>query len=1033
MKSFFTLLLIIISLFSFSQVRISQVYGGGGNPGATYLRDFVEIYNAGTTTVDISNWSIQYASATGPVAPGDWAVTGIPAGNSIDPGKYFLIALASGGAAGVALPTPDFLNNGINISNTAGKIALVTNATALNGTTGCSGGSVIDVIGYGAAATCFETAFAVTTGIDNTMSQFRGSNGCDETNDNSADFSIGTVNPRNSASAANSCIASPALLTAAPGSLNIYSTVGINSNPEFYTLSGLNLTGFPGNLTVTASAGLQVSLNSGSGYAGSINVPYTSATLANTVIYVRIAASAPQGIMNGTVTNSGGGASSPAIVTIGGGVYQDYYNTKADNGLNVTSTWSNTPDGLGFSPADFTTPFQAFNIIDQTNAHYTGVWDVSDAILSPRVIVGDGTTAINFVIPAGQDSMTMATRVNVTNNSTLTILNNRRPFLNNLYTGSTVDFAQSGTSTDDTIRIPNISFYNLKLTGGLKYFSPATTTTRGSFTADAVVGMSGSAPVFSTLNVFGDVNLLNGSHFDPLPTTTRITLAMNGNNGTQTINMPDTDTMYLFRLQRDSTNSNSHIIFSGRNLTLGNAAGGGLRLNQGAVTSTILDFTHPFPAGPELRLTGAAFVTNGSMGKIQMTAGNIDARRTSGSADGGTLRFTNTSTLLTLTTNSIVAGSFISIADSISTEFLNLEEGKIVVKPGATLTVTDGPLLSQGYITGGSATSFVEGKLRQSGLINTYTFPVGRGDKYAPVDINNVITEDMTVEYFFTDFGNHTIDPATLNAFPDYNISYNEYWILTDNGVGPIPTPDINFHYTDTRSGIVDPTQVKIAHFDGTDWDDLGGTADPANTVSNGFVTVTGVSTFSPFTFSARTTGILPVRLTSFTAQKENKTVKLNWSTSQEINSSHFVVQRSGDGRTWKDITSVTAAGNSNTKIDYTTTDNAPLNGINFYRIKEIDMNGKFDYSETRTILFSSKFEISVTPNPAVDFINVYISKENNKPSTIILMDVNGRQLKNYATNESSYKINSNLLTPGVYFIRVVNEGMSVVKKIVVY
>ena len=96
-------------------------------------------------------------------------------------------------------------------------------------------------------------------------------------------------------------------------------------------------------------------------------------------------------------------------------------------------------------------------------------------------------------------------------------------------------------------------------------------------------------------------------------------------------------------------------------------------------------------------------------------------------------------------------------------------------------------------------------------------------------------------------------------------------------------------------------------------------------------------------------------------------------------------------------------------------------------------MDGKFDYSETRTVLFSSRFEISVTPNPAIDFINVYISKENNKPSTIIIMDVNGRQLKNYTTNESSYKINSNLLPAGVYFIRVMNDGVSIVKKIVVY
>ncbi len=1036
MKAIFTSLFIIISLFSFSQVRISQVYGGGGNSAlSTYDHDFVEIFNAGTSVADISNWSIQYASAAGPVAPGDWAVASIPAATTIAAGKYFLVELATGGANGIALPTPDLINTTINISNTAGKVALVNNSTPLNGTTACSGASVIDVIGYGAAATCFETAFAVTAGIDNTMSQLRGSNGCDETNNNSNDFSIGAVNPRNSASAANACGAASALLNANPNSLTIFTSVGIPSIEQTYTLSGSNLTGFPGNIAVTASAGLQVSLTSGSGFAGSVNVPYGSATLANTTIYVRISAVAPQGVLSGTITNSGGGAAN-AIVTINGGVYQDFYNTKADNGLNDVSTWSTTTDGTGPSPADFTSAFQVFNIIDEINADYTGVWNVTGAGGSSRVVVGNGSTPLTFTVLPGADSLTMATKVDVLNQGTLVLRNNRRPFLNNLAQGSTVDFAQTGITSSDTIRIPNISFYNLILTGGLKYFSPAVTTIRGILVADGVQSMNGSAPNFSTINALGDVEFLNGAQFEGLPSgdAARITLAMNG-NGIQNIHAGVGSIINLFRLQRDSINTNSVINLNAR-MVLGNSAGGGLRLNQGPSTTTVLNIPQgSFAYG--FSIVGAGIVTPAAQGRINSNWGMIRIAKTAGNSNAGILRFVPGAFLGTLDLD-FGAGftrDSIMIADSVLVNGLVLTKGRAVLFPPALLTVGPDPInfVTTGAIIGGSSSSFVDGKLLRTGFIDPTNciYPLGKADKYAPVFIRNpVMPGGTSMEYFFDGYGDYTIDPATLSSFPDYNVSVHEYWVIEQLIAFNL---DLEFHYTDGRSGILDPTQVKIAHFDGTDWNDLGGTDDAANTTTNGFVTVNSVSTFSPFTFSARTTGVLPVRLTSFTAQKQDKVVKLNWSTSQEINSSYFIVQRSTDGRTWKDIATVAAAGNSNTKQNYSTIDNSPVNGMNFYRLKQVDINGKSDLSETRTVLFSTVFAVSINPNPATDFVNVFISKDNNNASTIIFTDMNGRQMNKFITGETNYKINVNQFAPGIYFVRVINDGNELVKKLVIY
>ena len=131
-----------------SDMVVSQVYGGGGNSGATYANDFVELFNRGATAVDLGTWSIQYASATGT----SWQVT--PLSGSVQPGKYFLVQLASAAAVGAALPTPDATGT-TNLANSGGKVAVVRSATAL--TCGASAGScsadanVVDVIGYGAA------------------------------------------------------------------------------------------------------------------------------------------------------------------------------------------------------------------------------------------------------------------------------------------------------------------------------------------------------------------------------------------------------------------------------------------------------------------------------------------------------------------------------------------------------------------------------------------------------------------------------------------------------------------------------------------------------------------------------------------------------------------------------------------------------------------------------------------------------------------------------------------------------------------
>ena len=194
---------------SSSGVVVSQVYGGGGNSGATFQNDFVELFNAGATAVDISGWTLQYATAAGT----SWQTT--PLAGTIPAGRYYLVQLASSAAVGAPLPAPDATGTS-NLAATGGKIALVRNATAL--TCGASAGScsadasVEDLVGYGNASDFEGTGSAPAP--SNILAARRASEGCGDTGDNAADFTAATPDPRNAAAVTHACAGTP---TPGPG------------------------------------------------------------------------------------------------------------------------------------------------------------------------------------------------------------------------------------------------------------------------------------------------------------------------------------------------------------------------------------------------------------------------------------------------------------------------------------------------------------------------------------------------------------------------------------------------------------------------------------------------------------------------------------------------------------------------------------------------------------------------------------------------------------------------------------------------
>jgi hypothetical protein len=188
------------------------------------------------------------------------------------------------------------------------------------------------------------------------------------------------------------------------------------------------------------------------------------------------------------------------------------------------------------------------------------------------------------------------------------------------------------------------------------------------------------------------------------------------------------------------------------------------------------------------------------------------------------------------------------------------------------------------------------------------------------------------------------------------------------------------------------------------------------------------------FTFDDIIIGFLnrlqPMQLESFTVTKMDNTVLLQWSTYTEINTDRFIIERSTDSINYMAIGSVPASGYSNTIKQYKFTDEHPATGINYYRIKQTDFNGKFSHSPIRSISVNDNFTITIKPNPVTQ--GVLFIKSTANCTRIELREVTGRLVKAVSVNGMQTQLPVHGVAKGIYFVTVVTDNGSVVKKVLV-
>jgi len=178
--------------------------------------------------------------------------------------------------------------------------------------------------------------------------------------------------------------------------------------------------------------------------------------------------------------------------------------------------------------------------------------------------------------------------------------------------------------------------------------------------------------------------------------------------------------------------------------------------------------------------------------------------------------------------------------------------------------------------------------------------------------------------------------------------------------------------------------------------------------------------------------GLLPVTGLKLEASQKGADAQLNWSTYSEINSHHFDIEKSSDGSNWNTIATIKAAGNSNSSSYYNYTDKNIAQGTILYRLKEVDIDGKYLYSSVVTMKAVSaaiaSVKVSAYPNPFVSSVGLELTGNNNETVFVRMMDQQGKTIKQQSWNvqkgfNSTSFTDLQHLPSGIYFMSISNTN----------
>jgi Secretion system C-terminal sorting domain/N-terminal domain of BNR-repeat neuraminidase len=688
-------------------------------------------------------------------------------------------------------------------------------------------------------------------------------------------------------------------------------------------------------------------------------------------------------------------------------------------------------------------------------------------------ITGSGTITlgVNKTIPVGSN-LTVAPVVNIpngiviTNNGTVNMQNNitgggvNAQWTNSgnsvldmggttsalLTTGkldasgvpNTVSYSGSG---NQNIKTPLTSYYNLYASSsatGIKSLQAALTIDGNIQISTGAQLNAAAAGNTITLNGNWINNSTNAAPFNPSTSTVSFNSPTNVISGTgitsfNILNITVTGILTSNSLtgkvfvvgnwtnDGDFLHNGSDITFDGTTTITGTAASVVTNFNTVIINSTKTLTLH----GTETDFDGD-ITNNGTLahnGGLVVFFGNGLGNTQNINGTPATLITLNSVTLDNLSGNILLARPL-----TINTA-LTLTNGKITTTATNILT-----LIAAATSTSGSALSFVSGPMKKLAIAigASFIFPVGKGARWRRTEVSVIASgpSDFQAEYFDVPYSNTTSVTSPLN-----NVSKIEYWQI-DKTTGA-STAKVRLYWENAgASGIDNCFDLTVAHWNSgtTSWEKYAGTTagSCAGTGAGTVIMNTASATFSPFTFGSESASVnpLPVNLLSFTATSNNQNIILKWTTASESNNLYFEIQRSINGTQYEPIGRVAGAGTTSQITHYNFTDIAPFTAINYYRLKQVDIDGKYKYSAILTMKLNSKLKkgVNIYPNPVSNKINISINSDVATNGDIRIINAFGQII--YYQNEKLVKgvnvitINSLFhLSKGIYTLQVVMDN----------
>ena len=343
------------------------------------------------------------------------------------------------------------------------------------------------------------------------------------------------------------------------------------------------------------------------------------------------------------------------------------------------------------------------------------------------------------------------------------------------------------------------------------------------------------------------------------------------------------------------------------------------------------------------------------------------------------------------------------------------------------------PLLVNNNIIGGSAASYIAGKLtRKVNANGVYTFPVGTTDRYAPISIQlKNITGPQTIVASFSKTINGAAPNTTAGGKTVTSLLNAGIWTVTPNVALASGSYGITLNGTGYTNGVADARNYVVLKRNNSSsaWGFYGDNGTAAS--SGGIVTatagnITGFSDFAIGIASGDVPVTLPVKLIDFTAKTSAREVLLNWKTASEMNSEKFLIERSIDGKLFENIGMVASKGTTNNSSTYSYIDDKAIKGYNYYRLKQLDFNGDFEYSEIRTVKFDLMLaaeKLVIYPNPVTKYFK--IANAESAATVGEIYDFSGKQLARINGAENEFSLPASL-NNGWYVVKVVYQNGTV-------